>query len=66
MRKVGLTTQRKRAGEEDDLPPFVMRQVPYDTWRKHYAKDKDGNYRGLLACVSLPLQFLNRSTVIKG
>lgn len=46
MRKVGLTTRRKRAGEEDDLPPFVMRQVPYDTWRKHYAKDKDGNYRG--------------------
>lgn len=49
MRKIGLTTQRKRAGEEDDLPPFIFRQVPYDTWRKHYAKDKDGNYRGLLA-----------------
>jgi len=46
MRKVGLTTQRKRSVEEDDLPPFVMRQIPYDTWRKHYAKDKDGNYRG--------------------
>ncbi|KEF58654.1 uncharacterized protein A1O9_06580 [Exophiala aquamarina CBS 119918] len=46
MRKVGLTTQKKRAGEEDDLPPFVMRQVPYDIWRKHYAKDKDGNYWG--------------------
>jgi hypothetical protein len=51
MRKVGLTTQRKRAGEDDDLPPFVMRQVPYDTWRKHYAKDKDGNYRGTHAYV---------------
>lgn len=46
FRKVGLTTQRKRAGEKDDLPPFTMRQIPYDTWRKHYAKDKDGNYRG--------------------
>lgn len=46
FRKVGLTTQRRRVCEEDDLPPFVMRQIPYDTWRKHYAKDKDGNYRG--------------------
>ncbi|KIW24266.1 uncharacterized protein PV07_09993 [Cladophialophora immunda] len=46
FRKVGLTTQRKRRDPEDDLPPFVMRQIPYDTWRKHYAKDKDGNYRG--------------------
>ncbi|EXJ64273.1 hypothetical protein A1O7_00609 [Cladophialophora yegresii CBS 114405] len=46
FRKVGITTQRKRANAEDDLPPFVMRQIPYDTWRKHYAKDKDGNYRG--------------------
>jgi len=45
FRKVGLTTQRERANE-DDVPPFVMRQIPYDTWRKHYAKDKDGNYRG--------------------
>ncbi|EXJ57661.1 uncharacterized protein A1O5_12451 [Cladophialophora psammophila CBS 110553] len=46
FRKVGLTTQRKRPDPEDDLPPFVMRQIPYPTWRKHYAKDKDGNYRG--------------------
>jgi hypothetical protein len=46
FRKVGITTQRKRANAEDDLPPFVMRQIPYDTWRKHYAKDKDGNYKG--------------------
>ena len=46
FRKVGITTQRKRAGEEDDLPPFIMRQIPYDTWRKHYAKDADGNYKG--------------------
>ncbi|KIX95823.1 uncharacterized protein Z520_08531 [Fonsecaea multimorphosa CBS 102226] len=46
FRKVGLTTQRKRRDSQDDLPPFVMRQIPYDTWRKHYAKDKDGNYRG--------------------
>ncbi|OAP59107.1 hypothetical protein AYL99_06405 [Fonsecaea erecta] len=46
FRKVGLTTQRKRRDSQDDLPPFVMRQIPYDTWRKHYAKDKEGNYRG--------------------
>ncbi|KIW73302.1 hypothetical protein PV04_01433 [Phialophora macrospora] len=46
FRKVGITTQRKRVNAEDDLPPFVMRQIPYDTWRKHYAKDKDGNYKG--------------------
>ena len=46
FRKIGITTQRKRADPEDDLPPFIMRQIPYDTWRKHYAKDKDGNYRG--------------------
>ena len=44
FRKAGLTTQRKRLNPE--LPPFVLRQIPYDTWRKHYAKDKDGNYHG--------------------
>lgn len=44
MRKIGLTTQRER--KNSDLPPFRMRQVPYDVWRKHYAKDKDGNYHG--------------------
>ncbi|RVX70529.1 hypothetical protein B0A52_05180 [Exophiala mesophila] len=46
LRKIGMTTQRKRSGEDEGLPPFRMRQVPYDTWRKHYAKDKDGNYHG--------------------
>lgn len=43
-RKTGMTTQRVKANP--DLPPFTMRQVPYDVWRKHYAKDKDGNYKG--------------------
>ena len=38
------TTRRTKANP--DLPPFVMRQVPYETWRRHYAKDKDGNYKG--------------------
>jgi hypothetical protein len=46
LKKLGLTTQRTRANPTSDLPPFVMRSVPYDTWRKHYAKDKDGNYKG--------------------
>jgi hypothetical protein len=46
FRKLSLTTQRKRASQEDDIPPFIMAQIPYNTWRKHYAKDKDGNYRG--------------------
>ena len=44
LQKAGLTTQRTR--RNPDLPNFVMRSVPYDVWRKHYAKDKDGNYRG--------------------
>lgn len=44
FRKAGITTQRKKANP--DLPQFVLRQVPYDIWRKHYAKDKDGRYRG--------------------
>jgi hypothetical protein len=44
LRKAGLTTQRHKLNP--DTPPFVLRQVPYETWRKHYAKDKDGNYRG--------------------
>jgi hypothetical protein len=42
--KRGLTTARQKANP--DLPPFIMKQVPYETWRKHYAKDKDGNYKG--------------------
>ena len=42
--KMGLTSQRKT--RNPDTPPFMFRQVPYDVWRKHYAKDKDGNYRG--------------------
>ena len=45
-RKAGFTTQRKRSSEKDNLPPFVMRDVPYDTWRKHYAKDVNGFYKG--------------------
>ena len=44
FRKAGITTQRTKLNP--DLPPFVLRQIPYDTWRKHYAKDKDGNYHG--------------------
>lgn len=31
---------------DSDKPPFIFRTVPYDTWRKHYAKDKDGKYQG--------------------
>jgi hypothetical protein len=42
--KRNLTTARQKANP--DLPPFVMKQVPYEVWRKHYAKDKDGNYKG--------------------
>lgn len=44
LKKIGLTGERTRA--HPDLPPFIMRQIPYDRWRKHYAKDADGNYRG--------------------
>jgi hypothetical protein len=58
VKKMGLTTKRERANPKSDLPPFVMRSVPYDTWRKHYAKDKDGNYKGTRApaedCLLLP------------
>lgn len=46
VKKMGLTTNRERANPKSDLPPFVMRSVPFETWRKHYAKDKDGNYKG--------------------
>jgi hypothetical protein len=46
VKKMGFTTKRERANPTSDLPPFVMRSVPYETWRKHYAKDKDGNYKG--------------------
>ena len=46
VKKLGLTIKRERANPKADLPPFVMRSVPYETWRKHYAKDKDGTYRG--------------------
>jgi len=44
MRKTGLTTQRKKRHE--DIPNFTFREVPYDVWRKHYAKDKEGYYQG--------------------
>jgi hypothetical protein len=44
LKKIGLTTERQKANP--DTPPFMMREVPYETWRKHYAKDKEGNYRG--------------------
>jgi hypothetical protein len=43
-KRIGLTTERKKRNE--DLPPFQFRQVPYETWRKHYAKDAEGNYQG--------------------
>ena len=44
FRKAGATTQRRKVNP--DTPPFILRQVPYDVWRKHYAKNKDGDYRG--------------------
>jgi hypothetical protein len=44
LKRGGLTTARQKANPH--LPPFVTKQVPYETWRKHYAKDKDGNYKG--------------------
>jgi len=44
-----LSVNRTPTARNPDKPPFVMRQVPYEMWRKHYAKDKDGNYKGLLA-----------------
>ena len=43
LRKAGLTTQRKGVREG---PPFQFKQVPYETWRKHYAKDAQGMYKG--------------------
>ena len=53
-----LTTERKRANPNSELPPFVMKNVPFEMWRKHYAKDKDGNYRGTSTpaedCLLLP------------
>ena len=44
LKKISPTTQRQARNPE--LPPFMFRYVSYDVWRKHYAKDKDGNYRG--------------------
>lgn len=53
LRKLGLTTPRERhaaaVAAADDGPPFVMQQIAYEIWRRHYAKDKDGNYRGTYA-----------------
>ena len=36
LRKAGITTQRKKANAE--IPPFVFRKVPYDTWVKHFCE----------------------------
>ena len=44
LKRAGLTTERYK--RNPDTPPYIFRQVPYDVWRKHYAKDKDGNYKG--------------------
>lgn len=44
LKKIGISTDRKKRNE--DVPPFQFRQIPYEDWRKHYAKDKDGNYMG--------------------
>jgi hypothetical protein len=44
LRKIGLTTQRQR--KNPNAPNFVLREVPYDVWRKHYAKNAEGYYRG--------------------
>ncbi|EXJ89414.1 hypothetical protein A1O3_02481 [Capronia epimyces CBS 606.96] len=46
LRKLRLSTGRKRDVAADDSPPFIMREIPYELWRKHYAKDQDGKYRG--------------------
>ena len=57
LNKRTLSTSRTTK-RNPDSPPFVLRQIPYDTWRKHYAKDKDGNYKGTHApaqdCLLLP------------
>lgn len=42
MRKTPLRAREK----SNDIPPFVFREVTYEVWRKHYAKDKSGRYRG--------------------
>lgn len=44
LKRAGLTTERVK--RNPDTPPFTFRQIPYDEWRKHYAKDAQGNYRG--------------------
>ena len=44
LKRAGLTTERHK--RNPDTPPYTFRIVPYDVWRKHYAKDKDGNYKG--------------------
>ena len=44
FKKAGLTTERRK--RNPDTPSFVMKEVPFATWRRHYAKDADGNYRG--------------------
>jgi hypothetical protein len=46
MMKIGMTPERQRRSKDNGFPPYTMRQVRYETWRKHYAKDAEGNYRG--------------------
>jgi hypothetical protein len=38
--------QTEQPKTNSDRPPFVFKQVPYDVWRRHYAKDASGRYRG--------------------
>lgn len=61
--KLKPTTSRTRRGDGSasggsELPPFTFKEVPYDVWRKHYAKDAQGNYRGTHApaedCLLMP------------
>jgi hypothetical protein len=48
----------ERTGQNPSRPPFIMKEVRYNEWRRHYAKDNNGNYRGTHApaedCLLLP------------
>jgi hypothetical protein len=56
LRKFGAPECRKlwvkrilfteRTGRNLNRPPFIMKEVRYNEWRRHYAKDYNGNYRG--------------------